>query len=174
VIDCNNARWKLEIKNKLMSFTSAAQLVTWLPSRQQRGIDWSMSERQLTGGTICILDGRYLTRSTPLTEMWNVVHDISLCLFESINAGKGKESLKALTVCRDALSSVLGSFSICHFISAYLCAAHTSADKSVIVKQFQRSVRFWHPADRASWYILVMKPTRCTNLFWYRNPSWSR
>jgi len=34
------------------------------------------------------------------------------------------------------------------------------------------SVRIWHPEDRASWYILIIKPTRCTNfsnLFWNRN-----
>ena len=24
---------------------------------------------------------------------------------------------------------------------------------------------FWHSADRASWYIVIIKPTRCTN-FW--------
>jgi len=25
--------------------------------------------------------------------------------------------------------------------------------------------RFWHSEERASWYILIIKPTRCTN-FW--------
>jgi len=28
-----------------------------------------------------------------------------------------------------------------------------------IVKHFW----IWHPEDRASWYILIIKPTRCTN-----------
>jgi len=56
---------------------------------------------------------------TQLFHAYLITHDISLCLSDSINAGKGIEFLKDRTVYRDALSSVLGSFSV-FILSAHI------------------------------------------------------
>jgi hypothetical protein len=52
-------------------------------------------------------------------------------------------------------------FSVCYTIfretMAYLLT------NSMLFAKLLRAPKLWHSEDRASWYILIIKPTRCTN-----------
>jgi hypothetical protein len=51
------------------------------------------------------------------------------------------------------------------FVSFYLCKITYRTVCSYVYRPIPRLVMClcWHSGDRASWYILIIKPTRCTN-----------
>ena len=126
-----------------MSITSTAQLV-FQTSDCPKYVRALMTRTQFVPLTRWRFDCHYLTYSTSLTEIWNLVHDISLCLFDSIYAGKA--GLHCVSLCL----VVCVRFVLCfNFIIAYLNAANSSADKSVADKIVRTigscySIFVWH------------------------------